>query len=244
MWISATTVEKLFQGFCRLLDFVNHPDQSHPDQNARLDAACRWLERVNTGNWLLIFDNIFPETLDFLRQHLPRVNGRGSILFTTRMRDVAIAVTSAAGERHEVIEIPLLSVKEGVELFYGHVDAGTVDPLSAKIEAIVIAVGRLPLAIVHAAAYTNQSWCSLEDLLELYQSKHKIDVSNQYTNINCSHAHFAFGRSSAGNTHYPTMSTNPWLRHLHLNSKISIDTVSTLASCSEFSHSSILRASP
>jgi len=39
MWISATTVEKLFQGFCRLLRFVDHPYQSHPDQHARLDAA-------------------------------------------------------------------------------------------------------------------------------------------------------------------------------------------------------------
>jgi hypothetical protein len=45
MWISATTVEKLFQGFCRLLRFINHPDQSHPDQNARLDAARRWARR-------------------------------------------------------------------------------------------------------------------------------------------------------------------------------------------------------
>jgi hypothetical protein len=39
MWISTTTVEKLFQGFCRLLRFVNRPDQSHPDQHAQLDAA-------------------------------------------------------------------------------------------------------------------------------------------------------------------------------------------------------------
>ena len=178
MWISATTVEKLFQGFCRLLRFVNHPDQSHSDQNARLDAARRWLEEIDTGNWLLVFDNVFPETLDFLRQHLPRVNGRGTILFTTRTREVAIAVTSTAGERHEVIEVPLLNVTEAAELFCGHFESGKVDPLSAKVEAIVMAVGCLPLAISHAAAYTNQSHCSLDDLLELYQSKHKIEVSN------------------------------------------------------------------
>jgi GTPase SAR1 family protein len=192
MWISATTVEKLFQGFCRLLRFVNHPDQSHPDQNARLEAARRWLEEIDTGNWLLVFDNVLPETLDFLRQHLPRVNSRGTILFTTRTREVATAVTSVAGERHEVVEVPLLDVKEGVELFCEHFDAGTVDPLSAKVEAIVMAVGRLPLAISHAAAYMNQSRSSLDDLLELYQSKHKIDVSSQCINLSCGHAHFPF----------------------------------------------------
>jgi hypothetical protein len=176
MWISATTVEKLFQGFCRLLRFVHHPDQSHPDQNARLDAARRWLEEIDTGNWLLIFDNVFPETVDFLRQHLPRVNGRGTILFTTRTRGVADAVTSTAGERHQVIKVPLLDVKEGVELFCAHFDAETIDPSSPKVKAIVKAVGSLPLAISHAAAYTKESRSSLDDVLELYHGKHKIDV--------------------------------------------------------------------
>src|SRR3984893_1949311 len=88
MWISATTVEKLFQGFCRLLRFVNHPDQSHSDQNPPLEPARRWLEDINSGNWLLVFDNVYPETVDFLRRHLPRVNGRGTMLFTTRTREV------------------------------------------------------------------------------------------------------------------------------------------------------------
>jgi hypothetical protein len=191
LWISATTIEKIFQGFCRLLRFVNHADQSHPDQNARLEAARRWLEEVDTGNWLLVFDNVFPETVDFLRQHLPRVNGRGTILFTTRTRGVAIAVTSTAGERHEVIEVPLLDVKEGVELFCGHFDARKVDPLSAKVEAIVKAVGCLPLAISHAASYMEESRSSLDDMLELYQSQHKIDVSGRYTNLKRNYAHFA-----------------------------------------------------
>jgi hypothetical protein len=117
IWISATTVETLFQGFSRLLRVVNHPDQSHPDRTARLEAARRWLEETDTGNWLLIFDNVVPETLDFLRQHLPRVNGRGTILFTTRRRDVAVAVTSTSRERHEVVEVPWFDMKESVELF-------------------------------------------------------------------------------------------------------------------------------
>jgi hypothetical protein len=180
MWISATTVEKLFQGFCRLLRFVNHPDHSHPDQNVRLEAARRWLEEIDTGKWLLVFDNVSPDTVDFLRQHLPRVSGRETILFATRTRDVAIAVTSTAGERHEVIEVPLLDVKEGIELFCGHFDAGKVDPSSPKVEAIVKAVACLPLAISHAAAYMDQSRSSLDNMLDLYQSKHKIDVSSPY----------------------------------------------------------------
>jgi hypothetical protein len=166
-----------------------------PDQNARLDAARRWLEEIDTGNWLLIFDNVFPESLDFLRQHLPRVNGRGTILFTTRTQAVAEAVTSTAGERHQVIEVPLLDVKAGVELFCGHFDAGTMDPSSEKVEAIVMAVGCLPLAISHAAGYVKESHSSLDDMLELYQSEHKIDVSLYYMNPDFNRADFASGRS-------------------------------------------------
>ena len=49
---------------------------------------------------------------------------RGSILFTTRTEHVALALAlalaRAAGERHEVVEVPLLSVDDGVELFLGH----------------------------------------------------------------------------------------------------------------------------
>ena len=194
MWISATTVEKLIQGFFRLLLFVDHPDRSHPDQGVRLAAARRWLEEIDTGNWLLVIDNVFPETLDFLRQHLPRGNGRGTILFTTRTQAVADAVTSTAGERHEVIEVPLLDVKAGVELFCGQFDSGKMDPASPKIEAIVTAVGRLPLAISHIAGYMKETRISLDDMLELYQGEHKFDVSLCYMTPDCNRAHFAFGR--------------------------------------------------
>jgi hypothetical protein len=174
LWISATTVEKLYQGFSRLLRFIDHPDQSHPDEGIRLEAARRWLEGVKTGNWLLVLDNVFPETLEFLRQNLPRQNGRGTILFTTRTGRVALALASTAGEQHEAIEVPLLDVKAGIELFCGHFESGKMDPASAKVEAIVMAVGCLPLAISHAAGYMKESHSSLDDMLKLYQSKHKI----------------------------------------------------------------------
>jgi hypothetical protein len=192
LWISATTVEKLYQGFSRLLRFIDHRDRSHPDENVRLEAARRWLEGVKTGNWLLVLDNVFPETLEFLRQNLPRQNGRGAMLFTTRTERVALALASTAGERHEVIEVPLLDVKAGVELFCGHFDSGKMNPLSAKIETIVMAVGCLPLAISHAAWYMKESQSNLDDMLELYQSRHKINVSLCYMNPDCNRADLAF----------------------------------------------------
>jgi Cdc6-like AAA superfamily ATPase len=194
LWISATTVEKLYQGFSRLLRFIDHPDRSHPDEGVRLEAARRWLEGVKTGNWLLVLDNVFPETLEFLRQNLPRQNGRGRILFTTRTERVALELASTAGERHEVVEVPLLDVKAGVALFCGHFESGAMDPSSAKIETIVMAVGCLPLAISHAARYMKESHSNLDDMLELYQSDKKIDVSLCYMIPDCNGVDFAFLR--------------------------------------------------
>jgi hypothetical protein len=77
---------------------------------------------------------------------------------------VEIAIIRTAGERHEVIVVPLLDVREGAELFCRRFDVGKVDP---KVEGIVKAVGCLPLAISHAAMYMDQSRCSLDDLLAL-----------------------------------------------------------------------------
>jgi hypothetical protein len=107
---------------------------------------------------------------------------------------VALALASTAGERHEAIEVPLLDVNAGVELFCEHFDSGTMDPSSAKIETIVLALGCLPLAISHAAGYIKESHSSLDDMLELYQGKHKIDVSFCYMNPDCNLAHFTLGR--------------------------------------------------
>jgi hypothetical protein len=170
MRISTTTVEKLYQRFCRLLHYVNHPDRSHPEQSVRLAAARQWFEGVDTGNWLLVLDNVFPETLDFLRQHLPCQNGRGSILFTTCTETAAVAL-------HMQLEVPLLSVQDGVELFLEYFLNHKTDIVPSKVEEIVKTVGCLPLAISHTAAYMKETGISVDDMLKLYQGRHRMDVS-------------------------------------------------------------------
>jgi len=175
--MSATTVEKLDQGFSKILHLINHPDRSHSDQVVRLTAARRWMEEVDTGNWLLVLDNVFPEVLGFLREHLPRKNGRGSILFTTRTRNVAVALASAAGKQHDIVRVSMLNIQDGAELFCGHFGDGEIDAPLDKVERIVKSVGCLPLAISHTAAYMKQSTSSVDDMLALYESEYRIDVS-------------------------------------------------------------------
>jgi hypothetical protein len=63
-WISATTVEKLNQGFAKILHLVDHPHQFHPDHDARLTAARRWLEESGLVSWVLVVDNVNPTVAD------------------------------------------------------------------------------------------------------------------------------------------------------------------------------------
>lgn len=181
-WISSSTVEKLNQGFAKVLNLVDHPERLHQEQSARLTAARRWLEESDADgsvNWLLIFDNVAREGVGFLREHLPRKNRRGSILFTTRTEDVAKVVVNAAGQRHQTFELRVPDLHDAAKLFLtdAEVDTSNDSPsVLSKAEELVQCVGCLPLAIVQAASFMKQSQRTFDDLLHLYQNEQKLQV--------------------------------------------------------------------
>ena len=181
-WMQATTIEKLHQGFSKLLKLVCHPERSSTDDETRIMAARRWLEDFNSGSWLLVIDNVARETVDFLREHLPRKNSRGNILFTTRTEDVAKALTDVAGKRHGIVELRIPNVEDAAKLFLKHLhDPGTTADAS-KIQQVVKGIGCLPLAVAQAASYMTGTGSSLDDMLELFKSERKIDVRLDSTN--------------------------------------------------------------
>jgi hypothetical protein len=181
-WISGATVEKLNQGFAKVLNLVGHPERLLQEQSARLTAARRWMEESKADDsmtWLVVFDNVARDTLDFLRDHLPRKNPRGSILFTTRTEDFARELANAAGKQHEVFELRAPSLHDAAMLLLEDADVDTSTVASSiknKAELLVKCVGCLPLAVVQAASFMKQSHKTLDDLLELYQTEKKIEV--------------------------------------------------------------------
>jgi hypothetical protein len=137
----------------------------------------------------MVRGNRFRQLAPDSRQYLPRDAGFPPPIFApqkwtrvdplhTRTKHVADALGSTGGEQHEVIEVPLLDIEDAVELFLAHFNAGEIDVSPSKIEEIVKDVGCLPLAISHAAAYMKQSNSTLDEILRLYRSEHKIDVSH------------------------------------------------------------------
>ena len=181
-WISGASVEKLHQGFTKVLYLVGHPDRDTPEQGIKLTLARRWLEEHITDSsfkWLLVVDNVAQEAVGFLREHFPRKNASGNILLTTRTRDVAQAVTTVAGQRHQIVELraPDLQCAALLLLREAGINTNDTDPTTIdRAETLVKCVGCLPLAISHAASFAQQSNKNLEDVLLLYQSKHKYEV--------------------------------------------------------------------
>jgi hypothetical protein len=107
-WMSGSTPDKLIEGLTKILDIVGHPERTRSEQNAKLTAARLWLEdsgQIDGVLWLLVLDNVDRSSLEFLSEHLPRRNVKGSILFTTRAADVAGALVSVSGRRHSTLEL-------------------------------------------------------------------------------------------------------------------------------------------
>jgi hypothetical protein len=175
LWISATTVEKLQRGIVKLLDLIDHKDRSHPDQETRLTAARRWLEECE-ANWLLVLDNVEIDTLDCLREHLPHQNKRGNILFTTRTESLANTLASSAGQQHQVLELRSPNVQDAAKLLLRHVQGDANEALVSKAQDVASCVGCLPLAVAQAGSFMKETGTSLDKMLNLYKSKHKMEV--------------------------------------------------------------------
>lgn len=184
-WIPASSIEKINQGFSKILNLVSHPDRRHPEQSARQIAARRWLEELEAGgpiHWLLVFDNVNIKTLEFLREHLPRHGRHGQILFTTRTESVAEALCAAAGRKYSTVELTALDMPDAARLFLEDSETNSeqgCSPLGNKIIELVKYLGCLPLAINQAASLMKQSYQTIDDLLDSFHKDEKNHVSHQ-----------------------------------------------------------------
>ncbi|KAF7977303.1 hypothetical protein HWV62_4281 [Athelia sp. TMB] len=179
-WMSAASVEKVHQGFSKILDLIDHPDRHKPAQSSILTAAQRWLEDSDAEeiSWLLVVDNANQDTVKFLRQHLPRKNSLGAILFTTRTHAVASALVQA--EQSQVLELKAPELGDAIEIFLKEIDAGRERDSTdySDIQAVVKSFGCLPLAISHAASMAKQLHLDAKALLQLNQSADRFELIN------------------------------------------------------------------
>lgn len=168
LWVRAASRETLVADFVALAEHLDLPQKHEQDQPRVVAAVKRWLAAKE--RWLLILDNA--DDLPLAQEFLP-ANHQGYILFTTRAQ--------AAGTIAASIEVNKLSLEEGVLLLLRWTklleqgapleQAQATD--AAAAELIVKAMNGLPLAIVQAAAYVDETGCSLTHYLNLYHTQRK-----------------------------------------------------------------------
>jgi tetratricopeptide (TPR) repeat protein len=164
----AATRETLVADFVMLAELLDLPEKEEQDQSRTVAAVKRWL--AAHAGWLLILDNA--DDLPLAQEFLP-TSHEGYILFTTRAQ--------AAGPIATSVEVEQLNLQEGTLLLLRWAKLLEIDtPLDqaqaadrAAAELIAREMDGLPLALVQAGAYVEETGCSLEDYHRLYATHRK-----------------------------------------------------------------------
>ena len=167
-WMRAATRETLVADFVSLAKLLNLPEKDEQDQPRIIAAVKHWLAAHES--WLLILDNA--DDLPLAQEFLPG-NHQGYVLFTTR--------DQASGAIAASVEVEKLTLQEGTLLLLRWTKLLDKDtPLEqartedrATAEHIVREMDGLPLAIVQAGAYIEETGCSLTDYLSFYVTHRK-----------------------------------------------------------------------
>jgi transcriptional regulator with XRE-family HTH domain len=164
LWITATSEETILTNFAALAERIpTIVTKGEMDQRKRATAALHWLEQCEQP-WLLIFDNL--EELSLLSAYLPR-RGHGRILLTTR-----ISMVSPLTTPFEVI--PMKRQESTHFLLQRAQRLSQASRQEIQIASTIVeALGHFPLAIDQAGAYIEETGCSLQDYLQLYQ-EHRL----------------------------------------------------------------------
>lgn len=185
LWINAASQEALIASFTALTDVLpEFTAQEETDQQKLVAAIKGWLEGC-TSRWLLIFDNA--DDLSLLSAYMPRY-GNGSILLTTRAHAVGSLTTSIAVDK--------MGFVEGMHLLLRRAQRGpqVVEEEDRAARTLVTALDALPLALEQAGAYLEETGCSIDEYLRLYQS----------------HRSALLARRGAQATNYPDSVATTW----------------------------------
>ena len=165
-WARADTPELLSSDYLLLAALLTLPQRNEQDQSLVVKAVLNWFD--THGGWLLILDNA--DDLEMVNAFIPSA-GKGHVLLTTR----AHSTGTTAGR----IELETMGLEEGIFLLLRRAkllkgNASSLQAVSESVrnsaQAIVEAVGGLPLALDQAGAYIEGTGCSLSDYLKFYKT--------------------------------------------------------------------------
>ncbi|MFJ1705908.1 tetratricopeptide repeat protein [Kitasatospora sp. NPDC088346] len=169
LWADASEPQNVTALYARAAGVVHAPGAGGRQVDAEHDAACflSWLATTERS-WLVVLDNA--TELDTGRQDLwPDTAGAGSgrVLATTRRRDAA-----ASGAARSLVDVGVYSPAEAIAYLRERLGrAGCAHLLDDTASALVEALGHLPLALGHAAAYLVNTRRTSGRYLELFRRR-------------------------------------------------------------------------
>ncbi len=166
IWVKADSQETLTTEFTTLAHLLRLPISQEQDQALLIESVKRWFQEH--AGWLLIFDNA--DDLLLVRKFF-LAGERGHILLTTR--------SQSTGSIAQPVTLEKMSPEEGT-LFLLHrvrlldFDASLESATPSIVDQarhIVQEMNGFPLALDQAAAYMEETGCSLSDYLQLYRTR-------------------------------------------------------------------------
>lgn len=168
-WVQAATVARFEETYKRITSecgLVTREDS----QIDTIPLVQNWLKNRHNGRWLMVIDNVDDDDVFFrqstsngkiISQSIPRT-GKGSLLFTTRSRDIALDLILPQSP----IRVPSLTTHEGELLLRTRVAGGNLDEHAAEL---LEELENIPLAITQAAAFMSKRRKTIPQYLELYR---------------------------------------------------------------------------
>src|SRR5579884_16472 len=181
LWMNAADANALASDFAIAANLLHLPQRTIQNQELTIAAVKQWLH--DHPGWLLILDDV--EDIDMVSKFLPTGDG-GHILITTGAQ--------AVGPNFNLIRIEPIDKDEGILLLLRRAKLlapdASLDAASEQDKAqaaqIVEAMDGLPLALDQAAAYIEETKCSLADYYNLYQ-KNSLKLLQRRSSLQADH---------------------------------------------------------
>ncbi|MFE0731785.1 tetratricopeptide repeat protein, partial [Streptomyces antibioticus] len=164
VWVNAAEPDQIITAYADAAQHLGLPGSDSDDLQAAAEMFLGWLAGTDR-RWLVVLDDITdPSAVD---AWWPDGSSRnGWVLATTRRHDALLS-----GQGRRLVNLSLYTAEEaGAYLRQRLTDAGRehlYQPEAAQ--ELAEALGRLPLALGHAAAYMINKRCSLGDYLHRFR---------------------------------------------------------------------------
>ncbi|UKZ61236.1 uncharacterized protein TrAtP1_002504 [Trichoderma atroviride] len=182
-WIHASSAAQFRQAFESIAKAYDIPGYAEPKVDMLL-VVKHWLEEKDHGEWFMIIDNADDIQLFFgqpagtvtieakddknLARYLPEC-AHGTILITTRNKQVGVRMTKG----QQPLEVLRMNGEESVQLLRAKL--GDINTTSTELSTLSSQLEHLPLALVQAAAFIQETCITVHKYLQLL-SNSDIDI--------------------------------------------------------------------